>query len=83
MRGALWVPGGATVSGRILPALNALWIGALVSVLAGAVLLWLTGAWVLPGGSDAHFMRVRRCLGDGFRGAECRFLRKRQVDRTE
>ncbi len=70
LRAALWVIGGAAVGGGALLALNRFWIVALLTVLTGAVFLWLTGASVLRGGGDTYFMHLRRCLSDGFRGAE-------------
>lgn len=41
------------------------WGAALTGVLAGAVMTWLAGAWVLPVSEDAYLMRVERSVRDG------------------
>jgi hypothetical protein len=41
------------------------WAAAVISALAGGVVTWLAGAWVLPGGEDAYCMRVGRSVREG------------------
>lgn len=64
---AVWVAALVMLVGGGVLALNGKWLAASGGVIAGLVLLWLCGAWVLPWGRDTlslYYLRVRRVWRD-------------------
>ena len=64
-RGLTLALGAAAIVLGALMAAGRQWGAAAVSALAGGVVAWLAGAWVLPGSADAHCMRVGRRVREG------------------
>jgi hypothetical protein len=66
-RGLLWLTwygGAAAVGIGFIASFDGRWAVTAVLLPVGALLLWLTGAWVRPGGADAYARRVLRVFGD-------------------
>jgi hypothetical protein len=60
LRSVIWVGGLLALAVGLLLALEEAWIGVAAAVLAGAVLMWFAGAWVLPRTRDGYVRRLMR-----------------------
>lgn len=67
VRGLTLALGAAALAVGAVMTVGRQWAAAVMSALAGVVVTWLAGAWVLPGGEDAYCMRVGRSVREGVR----------------